>query len=58
MKQMLKSSNSADELKKLVNDMQASKALGPDGIILEFYKIFWDTRIYSVGDNRPESHIE
>lgn len=43
MKNRLKAPISMAELKKAVDDIKPGKAPGPDGIILEFYKVFWPT---------------
>jgi exonuclease III len=42
MKESLKSPLSISELSQAVKAMKVGRAPGPDGIILEFYKIYWD----------------
>ena len=42
MKSRLQAPLNLGELAAAVKDMQAGKAPGPDGIVLEFYSTFWD----------------
>ena len=42
MKDSLSATLSLGELHKAMMEMQTGKSPGPDGIVLEFYRIFWD----------------
>ena len=42
MKEHLKGTLSMSELLEAVKAMKPGKSLGQDGVILEFYKIYWD----------------
>ena len=41
-KELCENQISEEEIKKAVSDMQNNKSPGPDGIPIEFYKIFWN----------------